>query len=150
MTDEIKTVAQNMTPDAAADKFGALIEKDKTRASIGFDDVVSSGQTIVTKDSITFSKSIPPQIEKSAGGFANGYESAVTYTEQRDVLISVKFSRVQSIKIHETKNGYLMITIKDPHESLITKTMYQFDTKDRNRELAIALCSVLMPNAKIN
>jgi hypothetical protein len=42
-----------------------------------------------------------------------------------------------------------MITLKDPHESLITKTMYQLENQETNRELAIALCSVLMPDVKI-
>jgi hypothetical protein len=150
LTDEIKGIAQNMTPEEAADKLSTIIDKDNTGASIGLESIVTGGLTRVNKDSITYYKTIGPLVDRSASSsFATGYETAATYTERSDVVITVKFNRVKSIKMHKTKDGYLKVTIKESPDFLLTRSMYQFNTQSTNRELAMALCSKLIPGAEI-
>ncbi len=146
LTDEIKGIAANMTPEEAAEKLGTIIDKEKTSASIGLEDVITGGSVKVCKDSVTFFKTI---VDKSASsGFATGYQSTADYTESRNVVITVQFSRVKSIKMHEAKNRDLKVTIKDGSKSILAGTMFQFETAGTNRELAISLCSKLMPDAE--
>jgi hypothetical protein len=147
LSDEIKGDAQNMTPEVAAGKLSTLIVKEKTSASIGLDDVVSGGITKVTKDSVTYYKTLGPQADKTASGFTGGYSMTTAYTEEADLVITVHYSRVKSINVHEFKNGDIRITIRDAQKSFLSKTMYQFETPGTNRKLVLALCSVLMPNA---
>jgi hypothetical protein len=150
LSDGIKNIAQNLTPEEAAHKLSAIIDTNKSSGCIGLDEVVAGGLTKVTKDSITYYKTLLPKIDKTYSNFTNGYETVPTFTEKRDLVITVSFNRVKSVKLHELKNGDLRITLKDSHDSFITKTMYQFDSPAVNRELAIALCLRLIPNAKIN
>jgi hypothetical protein len=147
LSDESKSTAQNMTPEVAAVKLSAIIIKDKTSASIGLDDVVTGGLTRVTKDSVTYYKTLGPQADKAANGFTGGYSMTPAYSEAMDLVITVDYRRVKSINVHELKNGDLSIMIKDSQKSFLTKTMYQFETPGTNRQLVFALCSVLMPNA---
>ena len=58
LTDDIKSIVQNMSPEEAAVKLNSIIEYDKSGAAIGLDEIVTGGSTIVRKDSITFHKSI--------------------------------------------------------------------------------------------
>lgn len=150
LTNEIKSIAENMTPVEAAHKLSAIIEKNKTGASIGLDDVYTGGLTTVGKDSITYYKTVEPKIDKTYSNFTGGYETVPTYSEKKDLVITVNFSRVKSIKIHELKGGDVRITLKDGHNSFQNKTMYQFETTANNHDVAIALCSKLIPNAEIS
>lgn len=149
LTNDIKSLSQGMTPAEAAVKLNSIIEKDKTGATIGLEDVVWGGSTGVTKDSITFSKTIAPQKDISSNSFTSGYETAASYTEKRDIVVTVKFNRVNSVKIREYKDGRIRSTIRDDQSLFVSKPMYQFDTPVANRDLVIALFTVLMPDAKI-
>ena len=149
LTNDIKSLSQGMTPGEAAVKLNSIIEKDKTGATIGLEDVVWGGSTGVTKDSITFSKTIAPQKDKSSNSFTSGYETAASYTEKRDIVVTVKFNTVKSVKIREYKDGHIRSTIRDDQSLFVSKPMFQFDTPVANRDLIIALFSVLIPDAKI-
>jgi len=149
VTNDIKNLSQGITPEEAAVKLNSIIEKDKTGATIGLEDVVWGGSTSVTKDSITFSRTIAPQKDISSNSFTSGYETAASYTEQREIVVTVKFNRVQSVKIREYKDGHIRSTIRDDQSLFVSKPMYQFDTPVANRDLVIALFSVLIPDAEI-
>lgn len=149
VTNDIKSLAQNITPEEAVEKLRAIIEKSTTGASTGFEDMVTGGVTTVLKDSIRYYKMIGPQIDKSTNSFTGGYETVPMYKEGRIVQITVRFSRVNSIKIHEFKKGDLRISIKDGYDSILNKAVYQFETPVTNRDMVISLFSILIPNAKI-
>jgi hypothetical protein len=149
VTDDIKNTAQNITPDEAAEKLRAIIEKSTTGASTGFEDMVTGGVTTVLKDSIRYYKTIGAQLDKSTNSFTGGYETVPQYKEGRIVQITVRFSRVNSIKMHESKKGDLRISIKDGYNSVLNKAVYQFETSATNRDMIISLFSILIPNAKI-
>lgn len=149
VTNEIKGNAQNLTPEEAVEKLRAIIETSVTGASTGFEDMVTGGVTTVLKDSIRYYKMIGPQLDKSINSFTGGYETVPTYKDGKIVQITVRFSRVNSIKIHESKKGDLRISIKDGYESILNKAVYQFETSAANRDLIISLFSILIPKAKI-
>ncbi len=149
LADDNKSIAQNITAEETAVKLSTIIDGDRTGAAVGIKEIFPGGLTRVTKDSITYYQTIGPQLDKSSNGFASGYESTPNYKESSDVVISVKFDRVKSIKISEPKEGDLRINFKDDHTFLPYKPRYQCYTSVANRDLAIALCSVLMPQAKI-
>jgi len=106
LTDEIKSIAQNMTPEVATNKLSAIIVKEKTSASIGFEEVVKGGLSNVTLDSITYYKTISPQLDKAASGFTGGYSTTPAYTEAQDLVITVDYKRVKSIYVHDKKWRY--------------------------------------------
>jgi hypothetical protein len=149
ITNDNKSNAQKLTPEEAVEKLRAIIETSVTGASTGFEDMVIGGVTTVLKDSIRYYKMIGPQIDKSVNSFTGGYETVPTYKDGRIVQITVRYSRVNTIKIHESKKGDLRISIKDGYESVLNKAMYQFDTSATNRDLIISLFSILIPKAKI-
>jgi hypothetical protein len=149
LTDDIKSIVQNMSPEEAAVKLNSIMENDKSGAAFGLDEIVTGGSTIVRKDSITYHKRIGAQTGKSSPNFATGYETVPAYNETTDMIVSVQFNKVKTIKIQELKNGNLRITIKDDNQFIITRPMYQFETQGTNSKLVIALCSKLMPDAKI-
>jgi hypothetical protein len=149
VTNDIKNTAQNITPDEAVEKLRAIIEKSITGASTGFEDMVTGGVTTVLKDSIRYYKIIGPQMDKSVNSFTGGYETVPTYKDGRIVQITVRFSRVNSIKIHEFKKGDIRVSIKDGYNSILNKAVYQFETSVTNRDIVISLFSILIPKAKI-
>jgi hypothetical protein len=149
VTNDIKSPAQNITPEEAVEKLRAIIETSITSASTGLNDIVKGGVTTVLKDSIRYYKMIGQQLDNSRDGFAGGYESVPSYIESRLVQITVRFDRVNSIKIHESKKGNIRISIKDGYTSFLNKPVYQFETPGTNRNMVISLFSILIPNAKI-
>lgn len=149
VTNDIKSLSQNITPDEAVEKLRAIIEKSTTGATTGFEDMVTGGVTTVLKDSIRYYKTIGAQLDKSTNSFTGGYETVPQYKDGRIVQITVRFSRVNSIKFHESKKGDLKISIKDGYESILNKAVYQFETKAANRDMIISLFSILIPKAKI-
>jgi hypothetical protein len=149
LPNDIKSNAQNITPEEAVEKLRAIIEKSTTGASTGFEDMVTGGVTTVLKDSIRYYKMIGPQMDKSVNSFTGGYETVPTYKEGKIVQITVRFSRVNTIKMHESKKGDLRISIKDGYTSVLNKAVYQFETSSTNRDMIISLFSILIPKAKI-
>jgi len=149
VTNDNKSNAQNITPDEAVEKLRAIIETSATGASTGFEDMVTGGVTTVLKDSIRYYKTIGAQLDKSTNSFTGGYETVPQYKDGRIVQITVRFSRVNSIKIHEFRKGDIRVSIKDGYNSILNKAVYQFETAGTNRDLIISLFSILIPKAKI-
>ena len=146
---DTKSPAQNITPEEAVEKLRAIIEKSITGASTGFDDKITGGVTTVLKDSIRYYKMIGPELDNSTSGFTGGYETVPSYKDSRIVQITVRFDRVNSIKIHESKKGNIRIYIKESYASFLNKAVYQFETPGTNRNMVISLFAILIPNAKI-